>query len=84
MSERPAHSDRRAVRVSKFLSLVLRHKPQEIGITLDEAGWVDVDTLLAASAAHRMPLTFEELEARSPRGGRSGGRLRGAFPVYAV
>lgn len=38
------------VRTSKFLSLVLRHRPEQIGITLDEAGWVDVEVLLAASA----------------------------------
>ena len=36
------------VRASKFLSLVLRHKPETIGITLDSAGWVDVEVLLAA------------------------------------
>ncbi len=36
------------VRASKFLSLVLRHKPETIGITLDPAGWVDVEVLLAA------------------------------------
>ncbi|MFT2622233.1 RNA 2'-phosphotransferase, partial [Escherichia coli] len=28
---------------SKFLSLVLRHKPEEIGLQLDPAGWADVD-----------------------------------------
>src|SRR5690348_12196580 len=50
------------VKISKFLSLVLRHKPEEIGITLDDAGWVDVDTLLAACAKHRFPLTREQLE----------------------
>ena len=39
---------------SKFLSLVLRHQPQIIGLTLDEAGWADVDELLmkCASAGH--------------------------------
>ncbi|HEY2586880.1 MAG TPA: RNA 2'-phosphotransferase [Tepidisphaeraceae bacterium] len=36
------------VQLSKFLSLVLRHKPDEIGITLDEAGWVPVSELLEA------------------------------------
>lgn len=25
--------------ISKFLSLVLRHKPEEIGLGLDENGW---------------------------------------------
>lgn len=34
------------VKVSKFLSLVLRHKPEEIGLTLDENGWADVEELI--------------------------------------
>jgi putative RNA 2'-phosphotransferase len=40
------------VRMSKFLSLVLRHKPETVGITLDDAGWVDIDKLLACLAQH--------------------------------
>ncbi len=39
-------------RVSKQLSLVLRHAPESIGITLDAAGWVAVDDLLAALDRH--------------------------------
>ena len=31
---------------SKFISLILRHKPQVIGITLDEHGWADVKELI--------------------------------------
>lgn len=46
---------------SKFLSLVLRHDPAKIGITLDDAGWTDVRALLAACAAHDHPLTRDEL-----------------------
>jgi putative RNA 2'-phosphotransferase len=34
------------VRLSKFLSLVLRHQPEAIGLTLDENGWASVDELL--------------------------------------
>ncbi|MDX1946043.1 MAG: RNA 2'-phosphotransferase [Pirellulaceae bacterium] len=34
------------LKTSKFLSLVLRHKPEEIGLTLDEQGWADVDELI--------------------------------------
>lgn len=33
-------------RLSKFLSLILRHKPETVGISLDEHGWADVDELL--------------------------------------
>lgn len=30
----------------KFISLILRHKPEVIGITLDEHGWANVDELI--------------------------------------
>ena len=48
-------------KTSKFLSLVLRHQPETIGITLDEAGWVGVDELLTALAKHGHALTAEDL-----------------------
>ena len=50
------------VRTSKFLSLVLRHEPQRIGLALDEAGWADVDELLAAATRAGTPLDRETLE----------------------
>jgi len=34
---------------SKFLSYVLRHEPQAIGITLDSQGWVSIDELIQAA-----------------------------------
>jgi putative RNA 2'-phosphotransferase len=37
-------------KISKFLSLVLRHDPGKIGIELDAGGWTGVDGLLAAMA----------------------------------
>ena len=43
---------RELIRISKFLSLVLRHRPETIGITLAPDGWVDVDELLEACRAH--------------------------------
>ncbi|HEX8772700.1 MAG TPA: RNA 2'-phosphotransferase [Pyrinomonadaceae bacterium] len=51
----------RFTKISKFLSLVLRHKPELIGLTLDSAGWVSVSELLRACQAHGQPLTLEEL-----------------------
>ena len=33
--------------ISKFISLILRHKPETIGIALDEHGWANVDDLIA-------------------------------------
>jgi putative RNA 2'-phosphotransferase len=43
-------------RTSKFLSLVLRHEPAKIGLTLDAAGWVDVSELIARCTAAGHPL----------------------------
>lgn len=50
------------VRTSKFLSLVLRHRPDKIGIELDDAGWVNVDKLLQAIAGSGKPLSREQLD----------------------
>ncbi|QNA99488.1 RNA 2'-phosphotransferase [Massilia sp. Se16.2.3] len=41
-----------AVETSKFLSFVLRHAPQAIGIALDSEGWVEVSTLIEAAGRH--------------------------------
>ena len=46
---------------SKFISLILRHKPEVIGITLDEHGWADVRELIEGVSRTR-PLTMDELE----------------------
>jgi putative RNA 2'-phosphotransferase len=50
------------VRVSKFLSLVLRHKPEEIGLTLDGQGWADVDQLIRLANERGQPLTRSLLD----------------------
>ncbi|MEU4653564.1 RNA 2'-phosphotransferase [Streptomyces sp. NPDC023723] len=54
--------DRRTVKVSKYLSKHLRHQPERIGLTLDESGWVEIEALLAAVAAHGFPLSRQELD----------------------
>lgn len=57
-------------RTSRFLSLVLRHRPEAAGVTLDAGGWADVDALLAGISARRGPLTrgeLEEIVATSPK-----------------
>ena len=38
---------------SKFISLILRHKPEAIGISLDEHGWADVEELIKGIARTR-------------------------------
>ncbi|MGW1890367.1 RNA 2'-phosphotransferase [Streptomyces sp. NPDC002004] len=54
--------ERRTVKVSKYLSKHLRHQPERIGITLDEGGWVRIDTLIEAAAAHGFRFTRAELD----------------------
>jgi putative RNA 2'-phosphotransferase len=39
------------VRLSKFISYVLRHKPDSIGLTLDSQGWASIDELIEKSNA---------------------------------
>ena len=39
-------SDNKLRNTSKFISLILRHRPEAIGITLDEHGWADVQELI--------------------------------------
>ena len=48
-----ARSDKRLKNTSKFISLILRHKPEVIGISLDEHGWAagTVDRLFMRSIA---------------------------------
>jgi len=50
-------------RQSRFLSLILRHKPERIGITLDGAGWVKIDELLRALTTAGRPISREQLIA---------------------
>ncbi|MBT2367180.1 RNA 2'-phosphotransferase [Streptomyces sp. ISL-10] len=54
--------DRRTVKVSKYLSRHLRHQPDRIGITLDANGWVSIDELMRASAAHGFRFSRAELD----------------------
>jgi putative RNA 2'-phosphotransferase len=52
----------RTRRISKYLSLVLRHEPSAAGVALDAEGWVDVEDLLAGAARHGFSFTIAELE----------------------
>ena len=54
--------DRRVIKVSKYISKHLRHEPERLGLELEPGGWVAVESLLAACAAHRFAITPEELE----------------------
>lgn len=50
-------------RISKFLSLVLRHKPQEIDLHLDANGWASVQELIEKMNASGETIDFDLLQA---------------------
>jgi putative RNA 2'-phosphotransferase len=52
----------RIVRTSKFLSYVLRHAPEALGLDLDPGGWADVDTLLRRARADGRSIDRDLLE----------------------
>ena len=55
-------TEEQQTRASKFLSLVLRHKPHVIGLTLDDAGCCAVDDLLQKLAQHERAMTVQDLQ----------------------
>lgn len=58
-------------RLSKFLSYVLRHAPEKVGLQLDEQGWADVDELIEACRKKNKPLdraTLEKIVATDSKG----------------
>jgi putative RNA 2'-phosphotransferase len=60
--ERISMNPARRVKISKYLSKHLRHAPERLGLRLAPGGWVRVEDLLSACAAHRFPITQAELE----------------------
>ncbi|WP_421753326.1 RNA 2'-phosphotransferase [Croceimicrobium sp.] len=53
----------KGIQQSKLLSLVLRHKPEAIGLKLDPNGWAEVDELLQKLADYKSPMTIENLKS---------------------
>lgn len=50
-------------KLSVFISLILRHKPQTIGISLDEQGYADVEELIKGVNNSGRSLDIETLKA---------------------
>jgi putative RNA 2'-phosphotransferase len=50
------------IKTGRFLSLILRHQPEKIGIVLDPAGWASVEELLAKTNAHGVRLDLAMLK----------------------
>jgi putative RNA 2'-phosphotransferase len=56
--------------LSKFLSFVLRHKPEAIALELDPSGWVEIERLVEQCRAHGKALSkdiVESIVATSPK-----------------
>ena len=49
------------IKTSRFISLILRHKPETIGITLDEHGWANVEELIVG-VNKKYPIDMQILE----------------------
>lgn len=54
-------TEKETIKTSKFLSRILRHEPQLVGLRPDDAGWVNVRDLLSALHQHGTPLTVDQL-----------------------
>lgn len=50
-------------KLSVFISLILRHKPQTIGIELDEFGYAKVDELIKGINNSGRKITFDDLKS---------------------
>ncbi len=48
-------------KISKFISLVLRHSPEVIGISLDKNGWTDTQILIQ-KIKPKFPIDFDILK----------------------
>lgn len=54
--------NRKLVKVSKFLSLVLRHKPEKIRLSIDRKGWAEVDELVRKASEVGFSLSDQLLQ----------------------
>ena len=50
------------IRIGKSLSYYLRHKPEELNLTIDNHGWVNVDELICKMNDKRFGLNLEQLK----------------------
>jgi len=55
-------TEKELIKKGKFLSLILRHEPDKIGLTLDKNGWALVSDLLSQLNKHHHKMTMHDLE----------------------
>jgi len=54
--------DKKLIKISKFLSLVLRHKPEIIKLELSANGWIKIDDFLKAAQKHGTTISRDMLD----------------------
>ena len=64
------------VRLSRRMAYVLRHRPDAVGLELDEAGWADLDALVAALRTTRGAVLAVVREDAKQRYAVQDGRVR--------
>ena len=58
---RICHMNNRLTKISKYLSFVLRHHPEAIGLKLDAERWVSVDTLVENANSKGKSITQKQV-----------------------
>lgn len=53
--------NKRLTKISKYLSFVLRHSPEAIGMKRDAEGWLKIDELIKNANAAGKSITLEQL-----------------------
>jgi RNA:NAD 2'-phosphotransferase (TPT1/KptA family) len=84
-TSRSGDAQRRA-RLSRLLALVLRHRPDEVGLTLDEGGFAPVEAVARALAGQRgwELLTTSDLLALADADPRRYAHMRAVPPEFLL
>jgi putative RNA 2'-phosphotransferase len=53
--------NKRLTKISKYLSFILRHNPESIGMQLDSEGWLNIDELIKNANASGKSITLVQL-----------------------
>jgi len=54
--------NRRLTKISKYLSFILRHHPESIGLTLDPERWASVDELVKNANSNGKSITLAQVQ----------------------
>lgn len=53
--------NKRLTKISKYLSFILKHHPEAIGMKLDAGGWLNVDELVKNATANGKSITVDQV-----------------------